>query len=140
MLANRLASTLIYCIHRCSCHTISINSNNCWRKPSCECLRESLLEANVYDPDDSVEGNIDDLHPFQYTWYCDQLDLTFMYDAIIYPDVGGNIKHTLMIPSSFLRNGATYSFMVTVHSISYKSPKNKRILMNTFIISLVLHV
>jgi len=72
------------------------------------------LKANVYDPDDSIEGNIDDLHPFQYTWYCDQLDLTSMYDAIIYPDVAGNIKRTLMIPSTFLQDGKTYFFIVTV--------------------------
>ena len=75
------------------------------------------LKANVYDPDDSVDGNINELYPYEYSWSCNQLDLSTMFDAIIYPDVAGNIKRTLMIPSQYLQDGSTYSFTVTVCSL-----------------------
>jgi hypothetical protein len=72
------------------------------------------LKASVYDPDDSVDATIEELHPYEYSWNCNQLDLSTMYEAIIYPDVVGNIKQTLMIPSMYLQDGSTYVFTVTV--------------------------
>ena len=72
------------------------------------------LKANVYDPDDSVDATIEELHPYEYSWSCNQLDLSTMYEAIIYPDVVGNIKQTLMIPSMYLQDGSKYVFTVTV--------------------------
>lgn len=72
------------------------------------------VEAAVYDPDDSVESSIDQPHPFEITWGCDNIVLSDHFDAALYPDVTGAIKRVLLIKSSLLTDGMTYVFNVTV--------------------------
>ncbi|KAG0620064.1 hypothetical protein M758_4G186200 [Ceratodon purpureus] len=94
------------------------------------------IKASVYDPDDSVDANIEELHPYEYNWSCDQLDLNTMYEAIIYPDTAGSIKRTLMIPSKYLQDGSSYVFTLTVARAPYTDKSRSAASVNATITTL----